>query len=102
MTLTARLKKRVFTRVFNGTVCTYVCQHDDTIAASKATFEFKPKVVINESELFEGCTISKEYFEEKNFDCVTSSGWLVPLETVMHATAIEVDPNKICEVAKHS
>lgn len=95
-----RLKKRVFKRVFNGTVCTYVCQHDDTIAASKATFEFKPKVVINELELFEGYTIRKEYFEEGDFDCVTSSGWLVPLEAVVHATATEVEPNKICEVAK--
>lgn len=95
-----QLKKREFKRVYQAAFCTYVCQHNDIIAASKATFELKPKMTVDESELFEDCTISKVYFEEKDFTCVASSGWLVPLEAVIDAAATEVDPTKFCEVVK--
>ena len=93
------MRKRTFKRVYQGEFCTYICHHKNITAASKAIFEMKPKMVENESELFDFIP-SKKYFVDKDFTCITSSGCLVPLEAIIDAAATEVDPTGVCEVAK--
>ena len=82
-------------------ICTYVCQHEEVIAAHKADFQFREKMVSDASELFEGdSTIRNVFFEKADFACVTSTGKLVPLESLLQVTALEVNPDKIYEAAR--
>ena len=95
------LRSRTFQRVYHAGICTYVCQHEEVIAAHKADFQFREKMVSDASELFEGnSTIRNMFFEKADFACVTSTGKLVPLESLLQVTALEVNPDKIYEAAR--
>lgn len=97
---TVELSKRFFTRVYNASICTYVCQHEEVTPAHKAVISIKEKVS-TVAEIFENVSTHtpKNIFEATDFDFVIS-GKLVPLGALLKITATEVDPHKMCEIAK--
>lgn len=83
--------------------CTYVCQHPNPTAASSAIVNVKETEVASTTELLEfsvPCGIYPEVFTASDFNCVTRSGSLIPLDFIQQLLTIEHDPRRICDLAR--
>ena len=94
-----KLSGRYFASLYNQSHCTYVCEHENPIAANKAVIMSKEKEISIPEELFEGITVTSNFFVSTDFTCVTS-GMLVPLDILSKIACKESDAKKVVEAAQ--